>query len=63
MPRPRIHKDNAARQAAYRKRLADSQAATPAPRAATTADADRLARVRNAVQRIDPSIDTSALEG
>lgn len=52
MGRPRIHKDDAARQKAYRDRLRAARAAAPAP------IEERVAAV---VRRIAPEIDTTEL--
>jgi hypothetical protein len=59
MGRHRIHKDNAARQRAYRAREAAAKALAPA--GTTGAHRAMTARVAKTVERIDSTIDTSAL--
>lgn len=61
MGRSRIHVDNAARQRAYRQRLAATQARQGA--GVTSAQRAMHARVAATVRKIDPSIDTSAVDG
>lgn len=73
MGRHRIHTDNAARQRAYRERLKaaglgsfnSGLAATPARQGAGVTSAQRAMheRVARTVRQIDPSIDTSAVDG
>ena len=68
MGRHRVHRDNAARQKAYRERLKAAGlgsfeaglAATPTA-GVPTATRDMHARVANAVRAVAPEIDTSAL--
>lgn len=59
MGRSRIHKDNAARQRAYRQRLAATQARQGA--SVTSAQRAMTERVAKTVERLAPEIDTSAL--